>query len=254
MNDFASEARFRASWRRRPDVAMAAIRRLIADKEDTQAVFEIMRALSGRSIPHGYRRLVDTAAGGHMAARAVELAPILDDHDALRRLPAGTVGRVYVEFVEGRKISAEGLAAESRKVGDSDIDSAHPYAWYARRMRDVHDLWHVLSGYNTDALGESCVVAFSYAQTRSLGFALIAVAGAHTIARQLPDQPIRRAVLQAWWNGRNAAWLPAVDYEALLAEPLVEARRRLKIAPPSWYHRIPEVTGVMEPSPIPQAA
>lgn len=254
MTDALIEARFRASWRRRPDVALAAIRRLIANKEDTQAVFEIMRALSGRSIPNGYRKLVDTAAGGQMAAAARELAPLLDDHEALRQLPAGTVGRVYVDFVEGRKISAEGLAAESRKVGENEIDSSHPYAWYARRLRDVHDLWHVLSGYNTDALGESCVVAFSYAQTGSLGFALIAVAGAQTIAGQLPEQPIRRAVLQAWWNGRRAAWLPGIDYEALLAEPLVEARRRLNIAAPSWYHRVPEVTGVMEPSPIPQAA
>jgi ubiquinone biosynthesis protein COQ4 len=179
-------------YRIQPRRALAGIRRLIADKEDTEAVFEIMRALSGRAIPNGYRRLVESAEGGRIALQAQELAPLLDDHDALRSLPPGTVGRAYVDFVEGRKISAEGLAEESRKIRDTDIDAVHPYAWYARRMRDVHDLWHVLTGYNTDALGEACVVAFSYAQTRSAGFALIAFAGAREIARHLPGQPVRR--------------------------------------------------------------
>jgi ubiquinone biosynthesis protein COQ4 len=35
----------------------------------------------------------------------------------------------------------------------------------------VHDIWHVLTGYRRDALGEACLVAFSYAQTRGLGWA-----------------------------------------------------------------------------------
>jgi ubiquinone biosynthesis protein COQ4 len=233
-------------YRIQPRRALAGIRRLIADKEDTEAVFEIMRALSGRAIPNGYRRLVESAEGGRIALQAQELAPLLDDHDALRSLPPGTVGRAYVDFVEGRKISAEGLAEESRKIRDTDIDAVHPYAWYARRMRDVHDLWHVLTGYNTDALGEACVVAFSYAQTRSAGFALIAFAGAREIARHLPGQPVRRAVWQAWRNGSKASWLPELDYPALLAEPLDQARRRLNIAKPSWYLAIPPVTGIME--------
>ena len=152
--------------------------------------------------------------------------------------PIGSVGRAYLDFVQGRKISAEGLAQESRKTGD-EIDAAHPYAWYARRMRDVHDLWHVLSGYETDALGEVCVVAFSYAQTKSAGFALIAAAGSNELQRLLPRHPVRRAAWQAYMNGRRASWLPAEDYVRLLSEPLISARKRLNIAAPSYYLAIP---------------
>ena len=223
-----------------PVRAWRGIKRLIADKEDTEAVFEIMRALSGRSIPKGYQRLLRTVEGGALAMRAVELAPILDDHETLNRLPDGSVGRAYVAFVDGRRISAEGLAAESRKAADSTIDANHPYAWYARRLRDVHDLWHVLTGYNTDALGEACVVAFSYAQTGSKGFALIALAAARELSRALPDQPVAKAIWQAFQLGRHARWLPEVDVDVLLQTPLDQARRDLNLSAPATYEAIPE--------------
>jgi ubiquinone biosynthesis protein COQ4 len=104
----------------------------------------------------------------------------------------------------------------------------------------VHDVWHVLTGYSTDALGEVCVVAFSYAQTRSLGFAVIALAGARQFQKARLGQPYGRAVREAWRNGRTAAWLPAVDYPALFAMPLDEARQTYKVAPNSAYLAIPE--------------
>ncbi len=106
-------------------------------------------------------------------------------------------------------------------------------------MRDVHDVWHVLTGYGTDALGEVCVVAFSYAQTRSLGFAVIALAGARQFQKARLGQPYGKAVREAWRNGRAAAWLPAVDYPALFAMSLDEARRVYKVAPNTAYQYIP---------------
>ena len=46
-------------------------------------------------------------------------------------------------------------------------------------------------------------------------------------------------MLEAFANGRRAAWLPALDYEALFAEPLEDARRRLKIREPKVYNAVP---------------
>lgn len=218
--------------------ALRGIGQLLRNKEDTKAVFDIMRALSGRSIPNGYERLLRSSEGGRIAYDRVELQPILDDHATLALLPEGSVGRAYLDFVQGRKISAEGLAEESRASSD-DIDSLHPYAWYGRRMRDIHDLWHVLSGYQTDALGEACVVSFSFAQTKSWGFALIGFAAGRELQRLLPGRPVMKAVWQAYQNGRKAAWLPVEHYESLLREPLDQARARLKIAAPTYYQAIP---------------
>jgi ubiquinone biosynthesis protein COQ4 len=220
--------------------AVRGFRRLVADKEDTEQVFEIMSALSGRSIPDGYQRLLDSEEGGRQAYLAVEFAHRLDDKAWLASLPDGSVGAAYRDFVAARGFTAEGLAEESRKVADAEIDAAHPNSWYARRLRDVHDVWHILTGYGTDALGEACVVAFSYPQTRSAGFAFIAAGAALEFEKLRKGHPYGRAIWQAWRHGRQAAWLPALDYEVLLAQPLDAARARLNIARPTFYEAVPQ--------------
>lgn len=229
----------RDAFRLQPVRAFKALRRLIADKEDTVQVFEIMRALTGDAIPKGYRRLLSTPEGGRIAYERDEFAVRLSDKAWLASFAPGTVGAAYRDFIAPRGLSAEGLAEESRKIAEADIDAPHPLAWYGRRMRDVHDVWHVLTGYGTDALGEVCVVAFSYSQTRSLGFAAIALAGAREFRRAKNGEPYGAAVREAWRNGKAAAWLPAVDYPALFALPLEEARERLAIRPNTVYRAIP---------------
>lgn len=228
-------------YRVEPLKALRALSRLLKDKEDTAQVFEIMRALSGRSVPNGYAKLLSTPNGGAIAYRRQELADILSDRAFLGRLPQGSVGRAYLEFTTVENISAQGLIEESRKgIDEQEIDSEHPFAWYGRRLRDVHDLWHVLSGYGRDALGETCLVAFSYAQTKSTGFALIAAAGALKLRREMPGQPSIRAVWEGYRNGRRAAWLPGQDYVRLLSEPLASARQRLNIKQPVTYDSVPK--------------
>ena len=218
--------------------AYRAFRKLIRNKEDTAQVFEIMRALSGRSIGRGYNRMLKSLEGGRQAFLREELAHKLDDPVWLSQFGPGSVGAAYREFREARGFTAEGLADEARKVAPL-VDAQHPVVWYSRRIRDVHDVWHVLTGYGTDALGEACVVSFSYAQTRNLGFAFIGWGAAREIQREAPSVPARRAVWQAYRNGRAARWLPGLDYEALFEQPLEAVRERLNIRPASVYQAVP---------------
>lgn len=217
--------------------ALRALRRLLADKEDTTQVFEIMRALNGSSTAKGYHRLLTTPGGGRLAYERQEFARLLMDDAWLDSLPAGSVGAAYREFIRSEQLSAEGLAEISRK-GATQIDEPHPYAWFGRRTRDVHDIWHILSGYHRDGLGEACLVAFSYAQTKGLGWALIAL-GAMSRARKQREYPYVKAILQGYRRGKAAAWLLGEDYERLMAEPLEAARRRLNITPATIYNAIP---------------
>lgn len=218
--------------------AYRAFRKLIRNKEDTAQVFEIMRALSGRSIGRGYNRMLKSLEGGRQAFLREELAHKLDDPVWLSQFGPGSVGAAYREFREARGFTAEGLADEARKVAPL-VDAQHPVVWYSRRIRDAHDVWHVLTGYGTDALGEACVVSFSYAQTRNLGFAFIGWGAAREIQREAPSVPARRAVWQAYRNGRAARWLPGLDYEALFEQPLEAVRERLNIRPASVYQAVP---------------
>ena len=229
------------SERLRPLTALRAFRRLVRDKEDTAQVFEIMRALSGRSVSRGYQRMLATMEGGRQAFLHEELADKLDDPVWLARFRPGTVGAAYRAFREARGFTADGLAAAEREVVPF-IDAPHPVVWYSRRLRDIHDIWHILTGYGTDALGEACVVSFSYGQTGNLGFAFIGLGAATEIRRENRDVPARRAIFQAWRNGRAARWLPGLDYESLMAAPLDAARRRLNLRPPTVYQAVPPET------------
>jgi ubiquinone biosynthesis protein COQ4 len=217
--------------------ALRSLRRLLNDKEDTGQVFEIMRALNGTSTARGYHRLLSTPQGGRIAYERAEFARRLMDDAWLDSLPAGSVGAAYRQFVRAENLSAEGLAEISRQ-GAVQVEEAHPYAWFGRRTRDIHDVWHILTGYHRDALGEACLVAFSYAQTGGLGWALIAL-GAAWRARGSREHPYVRAIWQGYRRGKAAAWLLGDDYERLMAEPLGAARRRLGLTPPTLYDAIP---------------
>lgn len=216
--------------------ALKALQRLLNDKEDTGQVFEIMRALNGTATATGYQRLLTTVQGGRIAYERQELAAKLMDDAWLDAFAAGTVGAAYRDFIRSEQLSAEGLAEVSR-IDGNEIDVIHPYAWFGRRTRDVHDIWHILSGYHRDGLGEACLVAFSYAQTKGLGWALIALGAANRSRGS--DYPHVKAIWQGYKRGKAAAWLLGEDYERLLNEPLEAARRRLGITPPTIYDSIP---------------
>lgn len=216
--------------------AFRALQRLLRDKDDTGQVFEIMRALNGDSTRKGYSRLLATAEGGRLAYNREELAARLGDRAWLATMPSGSLGAVYRDFTDNGGVTPEGLVDVSSKVMNG---IEHPVAWFGRRIRDQHDLWHVTTGYGLDSLGEACLVAFSYAQTRALGWAFIAV-GAAIKSRQAPvRQPYVAAIREGYRRGKAARWLPAQDWTTLLPLPIDDVRARLGLPPAPVYRSIP---------------
>jgi ubiquinone biosynthesis protein COQ4 len=221
----------RRDWRG----AFIALRRLLADAKDTEQVFRIMRALNVGTVKAGYERLLRTKQGGELAYQRVELAERFSDPVFIGSFAPGSVGAAYAAFLQRTGYSAQGLAEISR-TDDPLREAPHPCAWYGRRMRDCHDIWHVLTGYKADEpLGEACLVAFTYAQTHGLGWGAIAIGSAIKAWRTPGGKPAVRAIWEGYRRGSKAAWLPAEDYERLLAEPLEAARSRLRLSVPSAY-------------------
>ena len=104
---------------------------------------------------------------------------------------------------------------------------------FLERMRDAHDLTHILTGYGRDPLGELCLLAFMYQHSKNLGQALI-------VAMSWPRLPkaARAAVREAWRNGKKSELFQNQDYEALLARPLDKVRRELGILDPGLYRAV----------------
>src|SRR5215472_825964 len=218
--------------RLRPLDAWRAIRALLRDPDDTRQVFKIVDALSGNAGARIFSRFQSTPSGPRILEERRDLLQTLCRREALAALPAGSLGRSYLDFVTKEQITADGLVAASQEAREQVEALGEDYRRTMERLRDMHDLWHVVAGYGRDLVGEASLLAFTFAQTWNPGVGFI-VAVAYL---RLGDAPGARGLLhEAFRRGRRAAWLPGEDWEALLARPLEEVRARLGLGTPPRY-------------------
>jgi len=220
----------RVEWTR----AWRALRTLVADPERTDQVFELINALSSDAGERLFQRFCADPGGRRLLAGRPSLLATLADLDRLAALPEGSFGRSYAEFMRRERIDAKGLVDAAQAVAESRaLDPERD--WFFQRLRDMHDLGHVLTGYGRDIAGEAANLSFSYAQTRIRGIGVIVLAAAVLGPWRL-DLHWPRYLWRAWRRGRRTLPLPMVAYEELLPLPLDEVRRRLRIDPPELAH------------------
>jgi ubiquinone biosynthesis protein COQ4 len=216
--------------------ALRAVRTLFANPDDLPQVFTIVESFSGATLDRTARRMQRYPSGRRLLTEQPDLVAQLSDRAALARLPKGSFGRAYLAFLERENISAEGIRAAAAQGMKRTLPA--PLDYVAARMRDTHDLWHVVNGYSGDVLGETALLAFIFAQTSNPGVALIIALGLLKTAISAGGAAARATILEGFQRGRRAAWLPAIEWEQLLALPLAEVRARLLLGAPASYTEI----------------
>lgn len=199
-------------------VGLRALRRLLRDPDRTEEAFLIGIALNAGSFPRLIAQVVTDDAGFALCKEQPRIDSQHVDFDRLRRLGADTLGGAYVRYLDDNKL-------------DPDLFQPPPGLpevprWIATRIRQTHDIWHALSGYGPDVVGELALQAFTFGQLRMPSAWAIATLGTLVRAR-----PAARFVWEGFRRGRDAAFLPAVRFEDLWDRPLEEVRGLLKIAP-----------------------
>jgi ubiquinone biosynthesis protein COQ4 len=237
----------RPAARYRPLRAVHNFQKLMKDKEDTALVFKIFESLPSSNFMERVRELALSERGEYLRQSEPSLPEILDDHAALRRTPKGSLAHAYCDFMEAEGLSAAGLVAEFDRVGRPKYPDL--VEWFINRSRDTHDLFHVLTGYGRDALGEQCVLLFTHGQSPSQGHLLIGYAGAANIKKMVKgsEAPVFGAVREAHRTGKGAPQLMAQPIRQLLERPLDEVRAALRIPEPKAYrecHRIWQAEGI----------
>ncbi|HVR91766.1 MAG TPA: Coq4 family protein [Novosphingobium sp.] len=227
---------------RRPELkrdipkAWRHFRELVKDKENTREVFHIFEALPWTGLRAAAEEFLGSERGQALRAAEPALQPILDDHAALRRLPAGSVAHAYCDFMEREGLSAQGLIDEFEQFAAGRERFHDQLEWYYNRMRDTHDLLHILTGYGRDALGEQCVLAFTYSQQPSPAHLFLGYAGGIEIKKRIKSKaPVLRAVREGQKLGKACPRLVESSIRELLATPLDEARAKLNITPTRFY-------------------
>lgn len=226
--------------RKRPLKALHHFRKLVQNKEDTEQVFRIFEALPRKAFRAEASAFALSEKGRALFDSERFLPDLLDDHDRLRAMPEGSVAHAYCDFMEAEGLTGAGLVAEDAKMDRRRYGDM--VEWYGNRGRDTHDLLHVLTGYGRDALGEQCVLAFTYGQQPSPAHLFIAYAGGANMKKTAKTKaPVFKAINEAKRLGKGCPRVQEECIESLLAEPLEAARERLQIARPRWYqecHRV----------------
>lgn len=228
-----------------PLVALRAWRDLKSNKEDTGQVFKMIGALKGRSIEKVVARMKKSKTGLRLLKEKPNLLDVLEDHERLRAMPEGSLGRAYVHFMESEGLTAQGLidaSAEGARVVSVDRD----VAWVGNRLRDLHDLYHVATDYGRDPLGELCVVGLGNVQNYNRGIGFLVFMGRRDIRDRLPNLPIEECFQEAKARGRKAVFLAAVDWESLLDQPIEDVRKELGLGRARVYNDTKAKLAVME--------
>jgi ubiquinone biosynthesis protein COQ4 len=205
----------------RAAMAARSLEALLRDPEDTKQVFYLGLLVNRRSYPVFLARFTTDDEG----ARLLRERPAIDsrhvDFAALRALPPDTLGGAYVRYLDENGLDPDLFQAPP------DLPEIPTYI--GQRMRQVHDVWHVLTGYRTDVPGEIALQAFTWAQTGMPSSWLLAT---FATLRYAPGRPeIIRLALDGWRRGRRARFLPPLRLEDHFHRNLEEVRAELGIEP-----------------------
>lgn len=144
------------------------------------------------------------------------------DLPSMKHFAPGTLGRAVHDELTRLGIDPKDIVLPN-VVTEFDYVRAH--------MRETHDIWHVVTGFDTDVAGELGLQAFYFAQFRApLPPLLLSVGMMNTILYAMEDGDRRmHAIVRGWLMGRAAQTFFGVRWAEMFDLPLVEVRRRLRV-------------------------
>ncbi|MFW9259288.1 Coq4 family protein [Nostoc sp. CALU 546] len=145
------------------------------------------------------------------------------DLEALLQYPPDSLGYTYASHM--KQLSFKTLEPEIKSNSDS--------SYIENRWRQTHDIWHIITGFDTSEIGEIGLQAFYLAQLK-LPLASLLIANALISVSLWRPQFLSRvlmAISQGWNMGNNAKPLIAQKWEHFWEKPVVLLRAELNVQP-----------------------
>ncbi|MFT7583561.1 MAG: ubiquinone biosynthesis protein COQ4 [Myxococcota bacterium] len=198
---------------------VGATRSLLRDPEDTTQVLILGMMVNRAAFPKFFAAFLEHPEGMWIFKNRPAIDSSEVDYDALRALPDDTLGREYVRFIDTNAL-------------DPDFFQAPPgapeaAAIIAKRLRQAHDIWHVVTGYDTTVPDEVALQAFTAAQTGMPSAKLIALFG--TLRWGPNNRGMWRDVIRGYRRGKRARAFSPLRWETRWALPLEDVRAELDV-------------------------
>jgi len=144
------------------------------------------------------------------------------DLSALQTLPEGSLGRCYADQLIRQDITPETL------IDPSPVDSEKDFI--VHRLKETHDITHVLTGFGIDGASELGLQGFNLAQNRS-PLAVMLIFGGMLSALQNDEalSPMLRALAKGFQMGLDAELVIARKLEDGWDRPLADWQRELNL-------------------------
>ena len=201
--------------------ALYSLARLVKDPSKLDEVFEMANALS---TPDAMKVIVDGIRNLPGVQRALdERHRIHIDLDALLKLPKGTLGREFAEHMRKNNLDPSALPP---------LPSNDELEFFRAHLYETNDLWHVLTGFNTDVTVELGLQGFYAAQAPGPLVGLLLAVGLirSGIYRHDALVPYMDAITHGYQMGKRAKTLFGVHWDELWSVPLEDVRSRFAIA------------------------
>ena len=143
----------------------------------------------------------------------------------LATLRDGTLGKEFERYLTDNDLDAN-LLRESAFI-PAHRARGEDVGYLAERGFQLHDMFHVLTGFDTAPLGEVRVVSFTVAQTPAPYPAMIIASRPLQMVLYKPEllPVVMDAITEGWALGRKAKPLINVRWEEYWERPLAELRR-----------------------------
>lgn len=166
------------------------------------------------------------ALGNPVAKEMLEeryLSPV-PDPEYLASLAEGSLGREFSRYLSENDLDVN-LLRESAFI-EAHSARGEDVGYLAERGFQLHDLFHVLTGFDTTPLGEVRVVSFTVAQMPAPYPAMIIATRPLQMVLYKPEllPIVMDAVTEGWALGRRAKALMAVHWEEYWTCPLADLR------------------------------
>lgn len=202
---------------------VAALAEFLKHPDSLDSVFGVTRSLQDSALSaQMFRHLLANPAMAELIASNWRPAPI--DLDALEQLPPGSLGHTYAQQLRSQGLSPDSL------IDPTPISS--PQDYIVHRLRETHDIVHVLTGFGIDGAGELGLQAFNLAQNRSpLAVMLIFGGMLKSLQDDEPLEPLLNALARGFQLGLNSPCVIACKLEHGWERPLSDWQRELGLPP-----------------------
>jgi ubiquinone biosynthesis protein COQ4 len=215
--------------------ALYSLAMLVRDPDRLNQVFEMADALG---TPEAMTPIVDRVARDPRIARAIAERHRIPriNLDELKKLPEGTLGRTFAEHMFANKLDPSALPdlpssdrrsrSSTRRIGEADR-----IMFFRAHLYETHDIWHVITGFRTDLVGELGLQSFYLSQIPGpLPSLLVAVGFLRSgIYDQELTNPFMEALIRGWRLGKKAQPLFGVHWDEMWEQPIEDVRRKLGI-------------------------